>query len=69
MSQAARIGDFVAIIENSHLPVSWARLMDELGVSAATFKCDLDLLRDQMHAPIKWATNLEPRLLVNGEAS
>ena len=54
MSQAARIRDFVAILENSHLPVSRARLMDELEVSAATFKRDLDLLRDQMHAPIKW---------------
>jgi predicted DNA-binding transcriptional regulator YafY len=54
MSQAARIRDFVAILENSHLPVSRARLLDELEVSAATFKRDLDLLRDQMHAPIKW---------------
>lgn len=54
MSQAARIRDFVAILENSRQPVSRARLMDELGISAATFKRDLDLLRDQMHAPIKW---------------
>ena len=54
MSQAARIRDFVAILENSHLPVSRARLMDELEISAATFKRDLDLLRYQMHAPIKW---------------
>ncbi len=54
MSQAARIRDIVAILENSHLPVSRARLLDELEVSAATFKRDLDLLRDQMHAPIKW---------------
>lgn len=54
MSQAARIRDFVAILENSHLPVSRARLLDELEVSPATFKRDLDLLRDQMHAPIKW---------------
>lgn len=54
MSQTARIRDFVAILENSRLPVSRARLLDELEVSAATFKRDLDLLRDQMHAPIKW---------------
>lgn len=54
MSQAARIRDFVAILENSRQPVSRARLMDELEISAATFKRDLDLLRDQMHAPIKW---------------
>lgn len=54
MSQAARIRDFVAILENSHLPVPRERLLDELEISAATFKRDLDLLRDQMHAPIKW---------------
>ncbi|MDP3190646.1 YafY family protein [Rhodoferax sp.] len=54
MSQAARIRDFVAILENSRQPVSRERLMDELEISAATFKRDLDLLRDQMHAPIKW---------------
>lgn len=54
MSQAARIRDFVAILENSRQPVSRARMMDELEISAATFKRDLDLLRDQMHAPIKW---------------
>ena len=54
MNQAARIRDFVAILENSQQPVSRARLLDELEVSAATFKRDLDLLRDQMHAPIKW---------------
>jgi predicted DNA-binding transcriptional regulator YafY len=56
MSQAARIRDFVAILENSHLPVPRERLLDELEISAATFKRDLDLLRDQMHAPIKWVT-------------
>lgn len=54
MSQSARIRDFVAILENSRQPVSRARLMDELEISAATFKRDLDMLRDQMHAPIKW---------------
>ena len=54
MFQAARIRDFVAILENSRLPVSRARLLDELEVSAATFKRDLDLLRHQLHAPIKW---------------
>ena len=54
MSQAARIRDLVAILENSQLPVPRERLLDELEISAATFKRDLDLLRDQMHAPIKW---------------
>ena len=32
MSQAARIRDFVAILENSHLPVTRAQLMDELEI-------------------------------------
>ena len=54
MSQASRLRDFVAILENSRLPVSRAHLLDELEVSIATFKRDLDVLRDQMHAPIKW---------------
>ena len=56
MSQASRLRDFVAILENSRLPVSRARLLDELEVSSATFKRDLDVLRDQMQAPIKWVT-------------
>ena len=54
MSQAARLRDFVAILENSQLPVPRSRLLLELEISLATFKRDLDVLRDQMHAPIKW---------------
>ena len=54
MSQAARLRDIVAILESSRLPVSRERLLDELGVSLATFKRDLDVLRDQMQAPIIW---------------
>ncbi len=54
MSQAARLRDFVAILENSRLPVPRRQLLDVLEVSLATFKRDLDILRDQMHAPIKW---------------
>ena len=54
MSQAARLRDFVAILENSRHPVLRERLLDELGVSLSTFKRDLDVLRDQMHAPIAW---------------
>jgi predicted DNA-binding transcriptional regulator YafY len=54
VSQAARLRDFVAILENSRLPVPRRQLLDVLEVSLATFKRDLDILRDQMHAPIKW---------------
>lgn len=54
MSQAARLRDFVAILENSRQPVPRERLLEELGVSLSTFKRDLDVLRDQMQAPIVW---------------
>lgn len=54
MSQATRLRDFVAILENSRQPVPRERLLDELGVSPSTFKRDLDVLRDQMQAPIAW---------------
>jgi len=54
MSQATRIRDLIAILENSRQPVSRERLLEELGSSPSTFKRDLDVLRDQMHAPIVW---------------
>ena len=54
MSQTSRLRDFISILENSRLPVPRARLLDELEVSSATFKRDLDVLRYQMHAPIHW---------------
>jgi predicted DNA-binding transcriptional regulator YafY len=54
MSQATRLRDLVAILESSHQPVPRRRLLDELDVSLSTFKRDLDILRDQMQAPITW---------------
>lgn len=54
MSQSSRLRDFVSILENSRLPVPRERLLVELGVSLSTFKRDLDVLRDQMQAPISW---------------
>jgi len=54
MSQASRLRDIVAILENSRHPVTRERLLNELGVSLATFKRDLDVLRDEMQAPIVW---------------
>jgi predicted DNA-binding transcriptional regulator YafY len=54
MSQATRLREFIAILESSHLPVLRERLLDELGISLSTFKRDLDVLRDQMQAPIDW---------------
>jgi predicted DNA-binding transcriptional regulator YafY len=54
MSQATRLRDIVAILEATHGPVPVARFRDELGISLSTFKRDLDVLRDQMQAPIDW---------------
>lgn len=54
MSQASRLRDFIAILDNSRQPVPRERLLEELGVSLSSFKRDLDVLRDQMHAPIVW---------------
>lgn len=54
MSQAARLRDIVAILENSRQPVPRSRLLEELGVSLSSFKRDIDVLRDQMQAPITW---------------
>ena len=61
MSQASRLRDLVSILENSQLPVPRERLLDELEISLATFKRDLDVLRDQMHAPIKWVPGEDGR--------
>ena len=54
MPQASRLRNIIAILENSRHPVPLARLLTELGVSLATFKRDLDVLRDEMQAPIVW---------------
>lgn len=54
MGQAARLRDIVAILEARKHPVPREVLLNELGVSYATFKRDLDVLRDQFQAPIKW---------------
>ena len=54
MSQAARLRDIVAILEARKQPVPREVLLDELGVSYATFKRDIAVLRDQFQAPIVW---------------
>ena len=54
MGQAARLRDIVAILEARKHPVPREVLLNELGVSYATFKRDLDVLRDQFQAPITW---------------
>lgn len=54
MGQAARLREFVAILESRKHPVPRATLLSELGISLATFKRDLAVLRDQFQAPIEW---------------
>lgn len=54
MGQASRLRDIVSILENSRRPVPRARLLAELEISPATFKRDLELLRDQFQAPVRW---------------
>jgi predicted DNA-binding transcriptional regulator YafY len=54
MAQAARLRDIVAILEARKYPVPCEVLLNELGVSLATFKRDIAVLRDQFQAPIKW---------------
>jgi predicted DNA-binding transcriptional regulator YafY len=38
--------------QHKHVPV--ARFLDELGISLATFKRDIEYMRSRLHAPIVW---------------
>lgn len=59
MSQSTRHRDIITILENSRFPVPRERFLDELNVSAATFKRDLELLRNEMAAPIEWVRGVD----------
>ena len=54
MSQATRLRDIIAILESCRHPVPTQVFLDKLDVSLSAFKRDLDVLRDQMQAPIVW---------------
>ncbi len=54
MSQTERLYRIVRMLEDARQPVPLARFLDELEVSRATFKRDLDYLRDRLDAPIVW---------------
>lgn len=54
MSQTERIHQIVHLLESSRRPVPIARLLSELEVSRATFKRDIEYLRDRLGAPIEW---------------
>lgn len=54
MSQTERLYRIVRMLEDARQPVPLNRFLDELEVSRATFKRDLDYLRDRLDAPIVW---------------
>lgn len=54
MSQTERIHQIVHILETSRHPVPIGRFLDELEISRATFKRDIEYLRDRLGAPIEW---------------
>ena len=54
MSRTERIQQIVHLLETSRQPVPIRRLLDELEISRATFKRDLEYLRDRLGAPIEW---------------
>jgi len=54
MSQTERIHQIVHILEASRHPVPIERFLDELEISRATFKRDIEYLRDRLGAPIEW---------------
>jgi len=54
MAQAARLRDIVAILEARKHPVPRAVFLEELEISLATFKRDMDVLKDTFQAPITW---------------
>lgn len=71
MSQTERIHQIVHLLEASRQPVPIARFLDELEVSRATFKRDLEYLRDRLGAPIEWQRGDDGRrgyVLRTGEA-
>jgi predicted DNA-binding transcriptional regulator YafY len=54
MSQTERIHQIVHLLETSRHPVPIERFLDQLEVSRATFKRDIEYLRDRLGAPIEW---------------
>lgn len=53
MERSQRIARINVLLRQSR-GVTMAQLMDDLCVSRATINRDLELMRDQMHAPIVW---------------
>jgi len=69
MTRTERIHQIVHILETSRQAVPVRRFLDELEVSRATFKRDLDYLRDRLGAPIAWQPGACPLICnLTGEA-
>ncbi len=54
MSQTERLYQIVHILEDARQPVPRTHFLDTLEISHATFKRDLDYLRDRLGAPVVW---------------
>lgn len=54
MSQTERLYQIVRMLEDARQPVPLARFLDTLEISRASFKRDLDYLRDRLGSPIVW---------------
>lgn len=54
MSQTERLYRIVHMLEEAHHPVPLTQLLSALEISRATFKRDLEYLRDRLNAPIRW---------------
>ena len=69
MSQTERIRQIVSRLEHSRHPVPIERFLDALEISRATFKRDIEYLRDRLGAPIEWRRGGpgEPRGYVLGD--
>jgi predicted DNA-binding transcriptional regulator YafY len=71
MSQTERIHQIVHMLEISRHPVPIGRFLDELEISRATFKRDIEYLRDRLGAPIEWQRGGPGRpggYLLNGDS-
>lgn len=54
MSQTERLFRIVRMLEDAHQPLPLGHFLGELEISRATFKRDLEYLRDRLRAPVAW---------------
>lgn len=59
MDKMERFFKIDSLLRNARYAVSRDKFLDELEVSPATFKRDLEYLRDRMHAPIEYDRELK----------